>query len=184
MPLWSMPRWGSSSNTRMMSTRFRPRLSNSYWKGSWMDQTETLDGQSSRFVENMLSFINILRRAGLPVSTNQVLDFVRALRLIDIGQRVEVYHAARGILVNRYDHLRLFDTLFNTVWNAHAESLDSLPQKAPRAPRYDQEYQTALVAYMARKAQPHDPEVDFDDKSGTYSDLEVLQRRDFSEMTL
>src|SRR5260370_13394730 len=36
---------------------------------------------------------------------------------------------------------------------------------------------------MARKAQPHDPEIDFDDKSGTYSDLEVLQRRDFSEMT-
>jgi uncharacterized protein with von Willebrand factor type A (vWA) domain len=148
-----------------------------------MNQTETPDGQPGRFVENVLSFIHTLRRAGLPVSTNQVLDFVRALRLIDIGQRVQVYHAARGILVNRHDHLCLFDTLFNTFWNAHAESLDSLPQKAPLAPRQDQEHQTALVTYMARKAQPHDPEVDFDDKSGTYSDLEVLQRRDFSEMT-
>src|SRR5713226_5445411 len=99
----------------MMSTKFRARLLNSYWKGCSMNQPETLEDQSSRFVENVLSFIHILRRAGLPVSTNQVLDFVRALRLIDIGQRVQVYHAARGILVNRHDHLRLFDTLFNTV---------------------------------------------------------------------
>ncbi len=148
-----------------------------------MNRPETLGSQPDAFVENVLSFAQLLRRAGLPVSTGQVTDFVRALRLIDIGQRSQVYHAARGFLVSRHEHLRLFETLFNTFWSTHAESLGTTPQKAPRAPRHEQEHQPVLVTYMARKAQPSDPEVDVADKSGTYSALEVLQRKDFSEMT-
>lgn len=143
-----------------------------------MQQVET-----HPFVENMLSFVQLLRRAGLPVSTDQVMDFVRALRMIDIGQRIQVYHAARGILISRYEHLKLFDTLFNTFWTAQTNSLSASPQKAPRAPRHDQDHQPLLIAYMARKAQASDPEVDVADKSRTYSDQEMLQRKDFSEMT-
>jgi uncharacterized protein with von Willebrand factor type A (vWA) domain len=130
----------------------------------------------------MLRFVQILRAAGIPVGTTQVMDFTRALRLIDIGQRAQVYHAARGILINRYEHLRLFETLFNAFWNNHPDSPGSTPQKAPRAPRHEQEQRPVLVAYMARKAQTSDPEVDIADKSGTYSDAELLQRKDFSQM--
>jgi len=148
-----------------------------------MNPIETLEGRPDSFVRNMLAFVGLLRRAGVPVSTVQVMDFVRALKLIDIGQRVQVYHAARGILVSRYEQLRLFDTLFNAFWTTQEQSLGPAPQKAPRAPRHDQEHRPALITYMARKAQPADPEVDVADKSETYSNLEVLQRKDFSEMT-
>lgn len=148
-----------------------------------MQPVETLDSHSDSFVGNVLSFVQILRRAGLPVSTNQVRDFLRALRLIDIGQRLQVYHAARGILISRHEHLRLFDSLFNAFWNTHDATLEASPQKAPRATRHEQEHRPVLITYMARKAQASDPEVDVADKSATYSDLEVLQRKDFSEMT-
>jgi len=135
------------------------------------------------FVGALLAFVQLLRGAGMPISTTQVMDLTRALRLIDIGQRTQVYYAARGILVSRHEHLRLFETLFNAFWDNRADSPATSPQKAPRAPRHEQEQRPVLVTYMARKAQATDPEVDVADKSATYSDVEVLQRKDFSQMT-
>ena len=64
-----------------------------------MNQVEIPHSQTGVLVENLLDFVQVLRRAGLPVSTTQVMDFCRALTLIDLRQRVQVYHAARGILV-------------------------------------------------------------------------------------
>ena len=68
---------------------------------------------TDRFLDNILLFVELLRRAGLPVSSEQTMDFSRALTLIDIGEREQVYYAARTLLISRYEHLRLFDVLFN-----------------------------------------------------------------------
>lgn len=135
------------------------------------------------FVKNMLALVQFLRRAGLPISSDQVMDFTRALTLVDIGERAQVYHAARCLLVSRREHLALFETIFNAFWNKSAAGQQPTPQKAPRAPRHDKQTQPALIAYMARKAAENDPELDVVDKSATYSDLELLQRKDFSQMT-
>jgi uncharacterized protein with von Willebrand factor type A (vWA) domain len=135
------------------------------------------------FLENMLSLIHLLRMAGIQVSSGQVMDFTRALALVKIGEREQVYHAARCILISRYEHLRLFETLFNAFWKTPVDAPRSSGQKAPRAPRHDQERQPVLVTLMARKALPTDPELDVADKAGAYSDLEILQRKEFSQMT-
>jgi uncharacterized protein len=137
----------------------------------------------SGFVENILTLVNLMRRAGLPVSSDQVSDFVRALTLVNVGVREQVYHTARCILVSRYEHLRLFETLFNAFWRAKMDAPDSRGQKAPRAPRHDQQTQPALVSYMARKALATDPELDVADKSATFSDAELLHGKEFSQMT-
>src|SRR5262249_704664 len=118
-----------------------------------------------------------------PVSTDQVMDYIRALTLVKIGSREQVYFAARCILVSRHEHLALFDTIFNAFWNLQPDSFRSTPQKPPRTPRHHQDPQPVLITYMARKALASDPEMDIADKSGTYSDLELIQRKDFSEMT-
>lgn len=138
---------------------------------------------SEAFIENMLAFAAALRQAGLPISTEQVMDFARALELVDLGSRDQVYEAARCVLVSRYEHLRLFETIFNAFWNRRGETAASAPQKAPRAPRHDQQNRPALITYMARKAAASDPELDIVDKSATYSDAERLQDKDFSQMT-
>lgn len=139
------------------------------------------------FVENMLSLVQLLRRAGLPISSDQVMDFVRSLTFVNLGERLQVYHAARCMLVSRHEHLRLFETIFNAFWNSlqTGGQHPGNPQKAPRAPRHDQHpNQPVLITYMAAKAMEADPELDIADKSGTYSDSELLQRKDFSHMTL
>ena len=148
-----------------------------------MHQNNGVHAEADSFIENMLSLIHLLRRAGIQISSSQVMDFMRALSLVKIGERDQVYHAARCILVSRYEHLRLFETLFNAFWKAPVEAPRSSGQRAPRAPRHDQERQPVLVTYMARKALPTDPELDVADKAGSYSELEILQRKDFSQMS-
>jgi uncharacterized protein with von Willebrand factor type A (vWA) domain len=148
-----------------------------------MHQNSKLHAQADAFLENILWLIHLLRGAGIPVSSGQVMDFTRALTLVKIGEREQVYHAARCILVSRYEHLRLFETIFNLFWKAPGEAPRVARRNAPPTSRHHPEHQPALVTYMARKAHPTDPDVDVMDKTGAYSDLEILQRKDFSQMT-
>lgn len=113
------------------------------------------------------------------------MDFARALTLIDIGSREQVYHTARSLLISRYEHLRLFDVLFNRFWRKQIDAnANGHGQPAPLAPRHErQQHRPLLMTYMARKAQEHEPEIEVIDKSATFSNIEILQRKDFSAMT-
>jgi len=103
---------------------------------------------------------------------------------VDIGDREQVYHAARCLLLNRYENLRLFDTLFNMFWRKHSEEVAARAQKAPIAPRHKPKppQQFNIATYMAFKARQTDREIDVADKAETFSGTEILQRKDFSEM--
>lgn len=139
---------------------------------------------ASYFLENIVLFVQMLRQAGLPVSTEQAVEFSRALSLIDIGSREHVYHTARALLISRHEHLRLFDVLFNRFWRVQTAAAPSRGQKAPLAPRHERpRHRPLLMTYMARRARPDEPEIDVMDKSGTFSSIEILQRKDFSAMT-
>ncbi len=135
------------------------------------------------FLGNCLLFTRALRQAGLPIGLDQALAFAQALEWIDLGSRDEVYHTARSLLVSHYEHLRLFDAIFNRFWRPLTRTARRR-QMMPRAPRHKPHAQPfTIVTYMAHKARLGDPEIDVADKSGTSSDLEVLQRKDFSQMT-
>jgi uncharacterized protein with von Willebrand factor type A (vWA) domain len=141
-----------------------------------------MEARGGAFLSNCLLFARMLRQAGLPVGLDQALAFARALEWIDLGSRDQVYHTARALLVSRHEHLRLFDAIFNRFWRRMAAP-ERRRQTMPRAPRHktpDQPF--TIVTYMAYKARLGDPEIDVADKSGTASDLEVLRRKEFSEM--
>jgi uncharacterized protein len=142
-----------------------------------------METQGRAFLSNCLLFTRALRLAGLPIGLDQALAFTQALAWIDLGAREQVYHTGRALLVSRYEHLRLFDVIFNRFWRPLGES-ERRQQTMPRAPRHklrDQPF--SIVTYMAAKAGLNDPEVDVGDKSGTASMVEVLQRKEFSQMT-
>lgn len=112
------------------------------------------------------------------------MDFTRALELIDISNRDQVYYAARGLLISRQEHLRLFDIVFNRFWRIH--SGQAVGQKAPIAPRHQPQRQKKvdIMTLMAYKPQDGDPEVDVLDRSESYSASEILQQKQFSDMTV
>ncbi|MCB8944394.1 MAG: VWA domain-containing protein [Ardenticatenaceae bacterium] len=136
------------------------------------------------FLQNTLLFTRALKQAGLPLSLEQTADFSRALTLINIGSRDQVYHTARSLLVTRHEHLRLFETIFNRFWRK-PEAAIGQGQKMPIAPRHKRpsEQRYDIVSLMARRAQASDKEIEVADKSGTFSHAEMLQRKEFSEMS-
>ncbi|MCB1034551.1 MAG: VWA domain-containing protein [Acidobacteria bacterium] len=138
----------------------------------------------SPLVRNLLVFPRMLRRAGLPVSPEQSMDFLRALEWVDLGDREQVFHAARCLLVTRAEHLKIFSALFGRFWALHRMEAAARGQKAPQAPRHDRPERPFDVAtYMAFKARTFDPEVEVTDRSSTFSSTETLRRKDFSALT-
>ncbi|HNP74049.1 MAG TPA: VWA domain-containing protein [Kouleothrix sp.] len=143
-----------------------------------------METQGRAFLNNCVLFAGLLRQAGIPIGTDQVLELARALEWIDLGEREQVYHTARSLLIRRHEHLRLFDAIFSRFWRRPSAELARARQTMPRAPRHKRREQPfTIVTYMAYKARLGDPEVDVSDKSGTASSAEILQRKDFSQMT-
>jgi hypothetical protein len=142
-------------------------------------------GRTPPILSNILLFARLLRQAGVPVSLGQSLSFAQALDWVDIGNREQVFHAARSFLVNRREDLRLFEEIFDRFWSMGSEQAVSAGQKAPIAPRHDIEKHQRfhLVNYLASKPRETDPEIEVGDKSHTFSNLEVLQQKEFSQMT-
>ncbi len=136
------------------------------------------------FLENTLLFTRTLRQVGLPVSPEQSMEFVRALALVDISNRDQVYHTARCLLVTCHEHIRLFDIIFNRFWRRPPDATSTHRQTMPRAPRHRQpQTRFDIVSLMARRAQPEDREIEMSDRRQTFSAAELLQRKEFSQMT-
>src|SRR5262245_52122385 len=161
------------------------------WRISHMDlsrtasETDLRRADPSPFLSNLLLFGHALRHVGITVSLTQTVEAARALELVDIGSRGQVYHALRSLLINRREDLLLFDQVFNQFWQAPEPLAPKRTQKMPVAPRYNlpRQEHLNLVSLMAQKAQLGDPEVDVADKSGSFSAIELLQRKEFSQMT-
>lgn len=144
-----------------------------------------MTAQPGYFFENIFVFVEALRRAGLPVSLQQTLDFTRALALIDIGSRDQVYFTARCLLLNRRENLALFDLVFSRFWRVQPAEEESLQPKTSARPhsRPEKKQPFNFVTYMAYKARPFDQEIEVADKAATFSSSEVLRQKEFSEMT-
>jgi len=63
-------------------------------------------------------FCRLLRLRGLPVTPAESLDAVRALEVIDLGDRAEVRRALRTVLVWRREDFPTFDACFDAFWSA------------------------------------------------------------------
>ena len=69
----------------------------------------------------MLAFGGVLRASGLPVTTPELMDAVRALEIVDLMDRDEVYRALRTVLVSRMEEQPAFDRCFEAFWRFQAE---------------------------------------------------------------
>ncbi|MFK7804673.1 MAG: VWA domain-containing protein [Anaerolineae bacterium] len=138
----------------------------------------------SKLFKNVLLFTRSLHAAGLNVTPTQTTDFLDALLLIDIRSRNQVYYAARSLLVNRREQMRLFDTIFNFFWRRHVDPRKNGVQKTPLAPRHKRPPQHQYAAMlMARAIGKTDREIEMVDKAETYSDAEMIQQKEFAAMT-
>lgn len=139
--------------------------------------------ERSHFLESMLLLPRLLRHVGLPASPERSMDFARALTLIDLGSREEVYFAARGLLVSRREHIDLFTAVFNQFWKALATGALHRDEAVRRARPRRKPLPASILTLMGAMAGEHDEERDVVDRSGTFSETEVLQQKAFAEMS-
>ncbi len=142
-----------------------------------------------RFAENILYFARALRAAGMPVGPGSVLDALEAVDVARVGDRDDFYWTLHAVFVKRHEHSILFDQAFRIFFRrrGYIEKLmaSMLPETASPAtkppPPGAQRIHEALFANDDKRAKD-DTEVELDARL-TVSDREVLQRKDFAQMT-
>ncbi len=144
---------------------------------------------TGRLAENILYFARALRAAGIPVGPGAVLDALEAVRAAGVGTREDFYWTLHAVFVKRHEHTVLFDQAFRLFFRKRA-FLDKLiaallPQAPPRenAPPKPgaQRIEEALFSGL-RELEREKPDVEVDARF-TVSDRELLQTKDFAQMT-
>jgi len=131
---------------------------------------------------DVVGFGRALRGAGLEVGLDQLEAFGRALALVPLRRRRDLYLAARATLVARREDLAVFDDEFARWFGS--DTPPARPRKMPIAPRHDRAFvRTALGSFMAQRASAADPEVPLPDRVKAASPLEQLQHKDFALCT-
>jgi len=145
--------------------------------------------QAGRLAENIIYFARALRAAGIPVGPGAVLDALAAVRAAGVGTREDFYWTLHAVFVKRHEHSVLFDQAFRIFFRrrGYVDQLMAmmLPQAPPNEPRAPQAGATrvheALFSGLDDKLKKEE-EIELDARL-TVSDREVLQRKDFAQMT-
>jgi uncharacterized protein with von Willebrand factor type A (vWA) domain len=143
-----------------------------------------------RLAENILYFARALRAAGIPLGPGAVLDALEAVRAAGIGTKEDFYWTLHAVFVKRHEHSVLFDQAFKIFFRkrGYLERLIALmsPEAtgAPPVAEQPQASQRVLDALFAgaEKVEREKQEIELDARL-TVSDREVLERKDFAQMT-
>ncbi len=141
---------------------------------------------AGRLAENIVYFARALRAAGIPVGPGAVLDALEALKVAGLGTREDFYWTLHAVFVERHEHSILFDQAFRIFFRrrGYIDLAMMLPQatSAPQAPQAGAtRVHEALFAGLDDKLKK-ERDVELDARL-TVSDREVLQRKDFAQMT-
>ena len=150
--------------------------------------------RGGKLATNIVHFARTLRTAGLRVGPGQVLRAIEAVEAAGLRKRDDFYWTLHSVFVNRRDQREIFDQAFHVYWR-NPRLLEKmmemlLPQVGVPAAEQDQRKQ--LSRRLQDALQPgkgeapeeanEPPEVEIE-ATFTVSDREVLQHRDFEQMS-
>jgi len=149
-----------------------------------------MDDPQGRLAENILYFARALRAAGIPLGPRSVLDALAAVMAAGVGTKEDFYWTLHAVFVKRHEHSVLFEQAFKIFFRkrGYLERLMAMmsPEMtgAPAQADQPQASQRVLDALFqgAEKIEGEKEEVELDARF-TVSDREVLERKDFAQMT-
>jgi len=151
--------------------------------------------EPGRFLSNMMHFGRCLRAAGMPVGPGKVLEAIRAVEAVGIGTREDFYWTLHAVFVNRRDQRELFDQAFHIFWRK-PDLLEKMMQlllptiETDDAPAPN-DVSRRLSDALGPQKQPGQGEAPDDseeqtielDATLTFSEREILQSKDFEDMS-
>jgi uncharacterized protein with von Willebrand factor type A (vWA) domain len=146
---------------------------------------------TGNLLHNLLLFGRLLRGLGLDVNSGRMIDLVQALGHIEIGRKLDFYHAARSLLVHRHDDFPLFDEAFEMFWRKPADGWTTLDLSMLGGRRRKRRltfvppplHGSETAPSSGSDDPPHSDEPPIIQTTLTYSAREVLRRKDFAELT-
>jgi uncharacterized protein with von Willebrand factor type A (vWA) domain len=144
-----------------------------------------LDAPTGNIADNVIGFARALRAAGVPVGPGAVIDAMAALQLIEIGNRSDVFTTLESVFVKRHEHALIFAQAFELFFRPAEDwknMLDSVPlpeharKKPPPASRRVQEA-------LSQPSMTEQPQAQEQDLKLSVSDKEILQKKDFAQMS-
>ncbi len=139
--------------------------------------------------DNILNFVRVLRRAGLPLGPAKVIDALAAVAAVGIDSRADFRAALAAVLVSRREQLVLFDQAFDLFWRNPRLLERLLAALLPRVqgrttdPPVPARLAQAMLPPAAPPRQPPGSEETELDATFTFSAREVLQKKDFATMS-
>lgn len=149
-----------------------------------------MSAADGRLAENIVYFARALRAAGIPVGPGAVLDALAAVRTAGVGTREDFYWTLHSVFVNRHEHTILFDQAFRIFFKRRGYleqllgmTLPQVPGTEPEKPKAgSQRVQEALFSGLNEQLKQEVRELDIDMRL-TVSDQELLQKKDFAQMS-
>ena len=153
----------------------------------------TPDPREGKLATNIVHFARTLRTAGLRVGPGQVLRAIEAVEAAGLRKRDDFYWTLHSVFVNRRDQREIFDQAFHVYWR-NPRLLEKmmemlLPQVGVPAEQDDRKQLSRRLQEALQpgrgEAPPDEgepPEVEVE-ATFTVSDREILQHRDFEQMS-
>lgn len=147
--------------------------------------------QEGKLAFNVLNFARTLRAAGLPVGTGKVLEALQAVQQVGIRRREDFYWSLRAVLVNRPEQREVFDQAFHLYFRNPRILEEMIGMLLPEIRVPDAGAQKSLSRRLAdtffsggkEAGAPAEQQLELD-ATMTYSSKEMLQHKDFEQMSL
>jgi uncharacterized protein with von Willebrand factor type A (vWA) domain len=144
-----------------------------------------LSPPTGNIADNVVGFARALRAAGLPVGPGAVIDALNALQVIEIGNRADVFTTLEAVFVKRREHALVFAQAFDFFFRS-TENWKNLLESVPLPDDARKKPAPAMRRVQEALAQPQmkeTPEIEQEEIRLAVSDQEVLQKKDFAQMT-
>lgn len=148
--------------------------------------------EGGHLAENVMHFARVLRCAGMPVGTHQVLAALDALKHAGIGRREDFYWTLASVFVDRREQRELFDQAFHMFWrdpdllgrimHMMLPKVEGLPAERDKTHHRLQEAFGRGAPEAPQLEQQPEQEIEID-AFLSFSSRELLQQMDFESMT-
>ena len=139
-----------------------------------------------------MHFARALRAAGMAVGPGSIIDAVNAVEVAGVTRREDFRAALQSVFVTKYEHLVIFDQAFNIFWKRRGfmEKLIAMLSPVAEPERENEPVQkpkagaTRVAQALLPRKDPEQAQTELEiDQRFTMSETEVLQKKDFAQMT-
>ena len=139
---------------------------------------------AQRLLTHLARFARALRRVGLPMSPEKLVNAVLAVEAVGIARRSDLYWALHAVFVNRPDQREFFDQVFFLYWRSPGTLEGGSGDNPPKGSGWQPISRRVAEALLRDSGQGREQAAEsVFDASLTWSSRERLKFKDFEEMS-